>query len=155
MVMLPLLIGFSLVGPQLVTLVLGRDWSATRTLFTATQVACLMLAGWLAIPVFGLDGVAFAELAALAAYPILHRAVVDVYGPSQMLPTYLFGAVGVIALFWHTAGPLAWLPLLCVILSPPFLRLARDELSGLLARRNDGPVNPVTVLAEDHDGGLR
>ena len=112
-----------------------------------------MLGGWLAIPAFGLDGVAFAELAALAAYPILHRVMVEVYGPSQMSLTYLFGAAGAIALFWHTAGPLAWLPLLCVLVSPPFLRILTDELPRLLANQRDAAPVPLPPLAEDPDGG--
>ena len=137
--MLPLLLGFSLVGPQLVTLALGRDWGATRALFpplavgvvinsmfslqasslhvagrspamilfAAVQVTLLMAAGWLALPVLGLDGVALAELAAFATYPILHRTMTSAYGPSQMQFPYLFGACGAIALFWHKGYPLS------------------------------------------------
>lgn len=164
--MLPLLLAFSLIGPQLVTFALGRDWGATRALFPALamgavinsmfslqasslhvagrsatvllfatgHVTLLMAAGWLAMPDLGLDGVALAELGAFAAYPILHMAMTRVYGPSQMQFTYLFGACGAIALFWHTVGLIACVPLLCILVSPPFVRLVRAELQGLLAR---------------------
>lgn len=185
LVMLPLLIGFSLVGPQLVTLVLGRDWSVTRTLFppiamgvivnclfslqasalhvggrsptvalySAVHVALLMIGGWFALPVLGIDGIAVAELAALAAYPILHLAMVDAYGPSRMHLAYLLGISGAIALFWHTAGALAWIPLIGVILSRPFRRVLREELPALLKRPREAASSVLPILTEMTDPG--
>ena len=185
MVMLPLLLGFSLFGPALVTLLLGRDWSGTQALFpaiamgavlnsmftlqasalhmagrspavviyTATQLVILMLAGWLALPVFGLVGVACAELAGIAAYPILHRAMHHAYGPSRMHFVYLFGAAGAIALYWHTLGLVAWLPLAGIVVSPPFARFVREEWPNLVSRQREGKPVGMPVLAEEANGG--
>ena len=184
-VMLPLLLGFSLVGPQVVTLMIGRDWSATRALFppiamgvvvnclfslqasalhvagrsptvamfSAVHVLFLMIGGWLAIPAFGFDGAAFAELDAIAAYPILHRAMVAAYGPSRMHLSYLLGVSGAIALYWHGVGAIAWLPLSCVVLSRPFRRLIRAELTALLSKPRDAVSSAGPMLAGDRDVG--
>ena len=185
LVMLPLLVGFSLVGPQVVTVVLGRDWSGTRTVFppiamgaivnclfslqasalhvasrsstvalySAVHVSLLMIGGWLFLPVLGLNGLAVAELTALIAYPILHFAMVDVYGQSRMHLTYLLGISGSIALFWHTAGALAWVPLISVILSRPFRRVVYEELPALLMRPREAAGSVVPIFAESRDPG--
>lgn len=171
LIILPLLLGFSLVGPRLVTLVLGRDWGATLALFpplamtailgsaftlqasalhvagrsprvamyTAVQVVLLMSAGWGTIPFFGMTGIVLAEIAAFGAYPLLHRAMVDVYGPSRMTLTYVLGATGSIALYWNSIGLVAWLPLACVLLYPPLSKTLIADVSAALDRRRETP----------------
>lgn len=187
-ILLPLLLSFSIVGPQLVSHLLGRDWSAMRllfppiamgvvlnslftlqasalhvagrssmvALFSATQVVCLMIGGSVAIPMFGLDGVVIAEIAAAAAYPILHRTMVIVYGPSRMNLVYVFGVAGAIALFWHTLGALAWIPLACVFFSPRFRRILREDLPRFLSgprKTMSEPSPTVACLAEGSGAG--
>ena len=186
--LLPLLLGFSVVGPQLVSYILGRDWGALSlmfppiamavvlnslftlqasalhvagrspmvALFSATQVVCLMIGGWVAIPMLGLAGVVVAEIAAAAAYPILHRAMVIVYGPSRMNLAYVFGVAGAIALFWQTLGGLAWIPLACVFVSPPFRRILRRELPRLLSMpRKTMAESPRTAAHPAQGSGVR
>ena len=127
--------------------------NSTVTWFAAAQIACLMIVGWLAIPLFGVGGVSVAELAAIAAYLILHHRMVRTYGPSRMYLTYVLGASGAVALFWPTLGGVSFLPLACVLISPPSLRIARQELPRLLFwRREREASGPVVALCEDRGG---
>lgn len=78
--------------------------------------------------------------------------MVRVYGPSQMHLTYLFGAAGVTALFWHVVGPLAWVPLAVVLLSTSLVRVMRDEVWRMLSTPSVAASGALPAFRDTRDG---
>jgi PST family polysaccharide transporter len=95
---------------------LGRNIEVT--VFHAAHVAMLVTAVTLLLPRFGLLGYGVAEVAALAAFRILHGAALRALGPIPVALVLAWTAGFAMALFVRPLGPAAWLGPLAVAAMP-------------------------------------
>ena len=104
--------------------VLRRNWEVA--LFHFSHIALFAGGAWLLVPRLGLLGYGWAEIIALPSYLVIHLVNIKHVGkPDYLLPGVWTLALAV-ALFWHSIGILAFIPLLGVLVWPATWKALAD-----------------------------
>jgi PST family polysaccharide transporter len=134
-----------------VLFVLRRN--AQVAIFHAVHVALLFAAAAWFVPRFGIIGVGYAELVAMASYVLIHVFTVRVLGrsPDYTVPAVWAVAVGLL-LFVHQIGWVAWLGVVAVALWPKtwqtlggYLHLLRPARAQTNGPDENGPLVSIVI----------
>jgi O-antigen/teichoic acid export membrane protein len=104
--------------------VLTRNWSVTA--FHLAHIVLFFGGAFVFIPLMGLRGYGWAEVAALISYIVVHRSIVRYVGmPDYQFPVVWWGAMA-LALFWRDLGIWTIAVLLAVLIWPRTLSQLRE-----------------------------
>ncbi|WP_082487313.1 oligosaccharide flippase family protein [Methylobacterium sp. Leaf89] len=112
--------------------VLNRNWPLAG--YHVVHVALFAGVAAIAVPLYGLRGYGFGEVATLPAYAILHLILARTVGTPDYRLTALWWGAAAIGLFWRELGPWAIAAPFLALLLPPSLRRLRSLGAPLLER---------------------
>jgi PST family polysaccharide transporter len=107
------------------------DRSRLATAFYAVQVGVLATAAMVWVPRYGIAGVGYAELAAMASYGLLHLFVTRAVGSPAYGVALLWAAAAACLLFTPALGWLAGLGLIAALAWPATWRALADSVQRL------------------------